>query len=60
LKNNQDLREENACMKQSLYNVGLLINKSYKNKGDGFQNPKQHHIDDFKINLISCIDGIYS
>ena len=47
-------------MKNVLHNLGALINKSYERKGEGFLNPSPHIVKDFKINLISCIDGNFT
>ena len=52
--------EKNYEMKNALYNVGSLINKSYEPKGEGFLNLSLQKPNDFKINLISCIDGNFT
>ena len=47
-------------MKNILHNVGLLINKPFTPKGHEYQETTQRNLEDFKINLISCIDDIMS
>jgi hypothetical protein len=54
------LNEKNYEMKNALYNVGSPINKSYEPKGEGFLNLSLQKANDFKINLISCIDGNFT